>query len=139
MLHPSPCLTGLRPAFFKEKLPPDEHRFLDSVIVFANTNGGTIIVGVSDYGEIVGVEKNLEEIQETITNWISEKCDPRPSFTINQIEIDGKSVIVVDVTSGPSKPYQDLDRGFFVRKAASNRQARRSEVEEMFRIHQVAR
>jgi hypothetical protein len=124
---------------FKEKLPPDEHHFLDSVIAFANTSGGAILIGVSDHGEIVGVEKNPEEIRETITNWISEKCDPRPSFTINQIEVDGKTVIVVDVASGPSKPYQDLDRGFLVRKGASNRQARRSEVEEMFRSHQVAR
>jgi hypothetical protein len=124
---------------FKERLPPDEHHFLDSVVAFANTRGGTILVGVGNHGEIVGVERKPEEIQETITHWISEKCDPRPSFTTKQIDVNGKTVIVVDVESGQSKPYQDLDRGFFVRKSGSNRRARRSELEEMFRTQQVAR
>lgn len=124
---------------FKEDLPLDEHRFLDSVVAFANTSGGTILIGVSDDCEIVGVKKNPQEIRETITNWISEKCDPRPSYTMNQLEVDGKTVILVDVANGPTKPYHNLDRGFIVRRGASNRQARRSEVEEMFRSHQVAR
>lgn len=123
----------------KEDLPSEEHRFLDSVIAFANTNGGTILIGVSDNCEIVGIKKNTQEIRQTITNWISEKCDPRPLFTMNQVEVDAKTVIVVDVPMGSTKPYHHHDRGFIVRSGASNRQARRSEVEEMFRGHQVAR
>lgn len=129
---------GLR-VEFKEDLPPDEHRFLDSMIAFANTSGGTILIGVSDDCEIKGIKQNPQQVLETITNWVSEKCDPRPSYTTNQLEVDGKTIIIVDVATGSTKPYHHLDRGFLVRRGASNRQARRSEVEEMFHGHQVAR
>jgi len=123
---------------YKSKLPPDLHRFLDSVVAFANTSGGAILVGVSDNCEIIGVDEP-GKVKKTITNWISDKCDPRPPFNLMQLEVDGKIVIVVDVPIGPLRPYQDVDLGFFMRTGASNRQAKRSEVEQLFRHQQVAR
>jgi len=120
---------------FKEDLPPDEHRLLDSVVAFSNTSGGTILVGVTENGEVVGIRKSVENLKETINNWISEKCDPRPEVEMNKVCLDGKTVLVLDVRQGPNKPYQDTDRGFFVRRGASNRQARRSEIGEMLRAH----
>ncbi len=116
----------------KQKLPENEHQFLDTVVSLANTKGGTILVGVSDNGEIVGLP-NPDDVQVTITNWISDKCDPRPDFQMYTIQIDQKTIIVVDLPEGSNKPYQDIDRGIFVRRGSSNRQARISEVEEMFR------
>jgi len=47
---------------FKEKVPrPDE--LASEIVAFANTDGGTVIFGVNDQGEIVGLqfEGNLEE------------------------------------------------------------------------------
>jgi len=117
----------------KEELPSDEHRLLDSVVEFSNTAGGTILVGVAENGEVVGIRRSVEDLRETISNWISEKCDPRPEVEMNEVCLDEKTVLVLDVRGGPNKPYQDTDRGFFVRRGASNRQARRSEIEEMFR------
>ncbi|MCJ7761566.1 ATP-binding protein, partial [Candidatus Bathyarchaeota archaeon] len=122
---------------FKEEFPSDEHRILDTMVAFANTTGGTILVGVKDDGEISGIHKSIEEIEETLTNWVSEKCDPRPAYSFHHIDTDGKTVVLLDVQTGPNRPYQDVDRGFFVRRGASNRQARRSEVEEMFRSPRI--
>ena len=122
---------------FKEELPDDEHRFLDSVIAFSNTYGGTILIGVNDNGEITGVKKNVEDVEKTVINWVSDKCDPRPDVKLSWIQLDGKTIVILDTPEGSTKPYQDIDRGFFVRRGASNRQARRSEVEEMFRTPRV--
>jgi len=124
---------------FKSSLPPDEHRFLDSVIAFANTNGGTVLIGVGDNGEVLGIKEKTEDIHMTITNWVSEKCDPPPQISLGEVELDGKRVIVLDISQGADKPYQDIDKGFFVRRGASNRQAKRSEIDAMFRDHQVSR
>jgi len=124
---------------FKEELPSDEHRLLDSIVAFANTNGGTILLGVKDDGEIVGIQKNLEDVKQTITNWISDKCDPPPQIELHQVQVNEKIVLVVDVAEGPNKPYQDIDRGFLVRRGASNRQGRRSEIGQMFSGQYVAR
>lgn len=117
---------------FKEEPPRDEHQLLDTVVAFANTNGGTVLVGVTDNCVITGVP-NPETIKEKVTNWISDKCDPPPQFSIHFIQVDQKNVVVLDVPEGTDKPYQDIDRGFFVRRGASNRQARRSEILEMIR------
>jgi ATP-dependent DNA helicase RecG len=47
---------------FKERIPPPDE-LASEIVAFANTDGGTIIFGVSDKGEIVGLqfEGNLEE------------------------------------------------------------------------------
>lgn len=42
-----------------------------SVIAFANTNGGTVYVGVDDNGETVGIE-DIDDVYTRITNTI---CD----------------------------------------------------------------
>jgi hypothetical protein len=124
---------------FKASLPEDEHRFLDSVIAFANTNGGTVLLGVDDNGEVSGIKEKTEKTGMTIMNWISEKCDPPPQVSLAEVELDGKRVIILDVPQGANKPYQDIDKGFFVRRGASNRQAKRAEIAAMFSEHQVSR
>ena len=121
---------GLR-VEFKADIRSD-HRFLDSVISFANTYGGTILVGVSDDCEIEGVQGS-DDLKETIQNLISDLCDTPPEISLNHIEIEGRTVIVADVPQGTKKPYQVRNRGFFVRRGSSNRRATTIEVGEMFK------
>ena len=121
---------GLR-VEFKADIGSD-HRFLDSVIAFANTYGGTILVGVNDDCEIEGVQGS-DDLKKTIQNLISDLCDPPPEISLNQVGIEGRTVIIVDVPQGAKKPYQVRNRGFFVRRGSSNRRATTIEVGEMFK------
>jgi hypothetical protein len=121
---------GLR-VEFKEDIKSD-HRFLDSVIAFANTYGGTILVGVNDDCEIEGVQGS-DDLKKTIQNLISDLCDPPPEISLNQVGIEGRTVIIVDVPQGTKKPYQVRNRGFFVRRGSSNRRATTIELGEMFK------
>lgn len=76
--------------------------FLKTVSAFANYGTGTIIFGVNDQGDAVGVD----DIQETclvIENKINDSLDPLPKYSI---DIDSKrKIIKLQVFEGIQKPY----------------------------------
>lgn len=63
----------------KVEVPKKSERYIKSVVAFANTAGGKIIIGVDDKShEIVGVDKNeVFKIMDNITNTISDMCYPQ--------------------------------------------------------------
>jgi len=82
------------------------------IIAFANTNGGKIYIGISDDGKIVGVI-NLDDDLQALTGMINEGIKPS-LIEYAQIKIeqyDQKNVIVIDIQSGPHKPYCLADKG----------------------------
>ena len=75
----------------------------ETVCSFLNHNGGKILVGVRDSGEIVGV--NSEKAETLKANIITAIKNPElflpcPYFTPRIIEIDGKTVIYLDIPCG---------------------------------------
>ena len=64
---------------FKVEVPKKSEKYIKSVIAFANTAGGKIIIGVDDKThEIIGVDKNeVFKIIDNITNTISDMCYPQ--------------------------------------------------------------
>lgn len=78
--------------------------FIESVVAFANSNDGAIIVGVSDSGEVVGVGNPVKE-EDRLRNMISDWCDPPVNPTFNTLPYAGKSVLVVSVSKGTNGPY----------------------------------
>lgn len=70
---------------------------------FANTRGGTILLGVGDDGTILGAEKPQEAIG--IIKKASRAISPDFSVDTTEVSVDGKSVIAVDVKKGSSPPY----------------------------------
>lgn len=75
---------------FKVEVPKKSERYIKSVVAFANTAGGKIIIGVNDESqEIIGVDKNeVFKIIDGITNTISDMCYPQifPNIGINTIK-----------------------------------------------------
>lgn len=54
---------------FKEQIPTNEHRkkMLKTVAAFASGDGGTILIGVTDDAQIVGVDATkLDELMLTV-------------------------------------------------------------------------
>ena len=64
---------------FKVVVPKKSEKYIKSVIAFANTAGGKIIIGVDDEThEIVGVDKDeISKIMDSITITISDTCYPQ--------------------------------------------------------------
>ena len=82
------------------------------IVAFANTNDGTIYIGIEDDGTVVGV-KNADKDLEALSGMIREgiKSDLTLYTKINVEKIDEKDIIVTEVNEGPNKPYYIADKG----------------------------
>lgn len=81
-------------------------------VAFANTKGGTIYIGISDSGEVLGVDngqKKCEQLSSMLHDGI--KPDITILTEISLEKIDGKAVIKVSVQPGTKQPYYLSDKG----------------------------
>lgn len=114
---------------FKVEVPKKSEKYIKSVIAFANTAGGKIVIGVDDEThEIVGVDKDeVFKIMDNITNTISDMCYPQIFPNIGVYTIDGKSIIVIEIYPGASRPYyiKSLGKevGTYIRVSGTSRPA----------------
>ncbi len=111
---------------FKEKF---DDRTLESVVAFANANGGLILIGVSDRGEVKGIKIGKETAQ-IWANQISQGTEPRIIPEIELHEIDKKSVVAILVREYPIKPVS-LKGRCYRRVGNSNRIMPAHEIAEM--------
>ncbi|MCI0695826.1 putative DNA binding domain-containing protein [candidate division KSB1 bacterium] len=105
-----------------------------SLVAFANTSGGEIIFGVNDKGEIVGIE-NIDALGKFIDNVSRDKCVPAVTILPEKIEIEGKTLLVVNIPQGDERPYSTNRGVHYIRTFSGRRQASR---EELLRIFQAA-
>lgn len=76
--------------------------YLKTVSAFANFNDGTIIFGVTDDGDVVGV-KNLNEECLNIENQINDSIKPKPDYSLRPNE---NNTITLKVYKGLETPYR---------------------------------
>ena len=71
----------------------------ETVVAFANRQGGMLLLGVDNNGKVIGVEKDkIEKMKSDFTTAInSSKVQPSMYLDINDLEIEGKSIIYINV------------------------------------------
>jgi len=104
------------------------------MVAFSNSDGGKIIVGVSDYGDITGLTKEqIKKLNQMISNVASEHIKPAINPKIENIMTENGVVMVITIPEGLNKPYQDIDGVFWVKSGADKRKATsREEIQRMF-------
>lgn len=75
-----------------------------SISAFANGRGGKLIFGIADDNTIIGLE-NAEKDAETISEQIKVHLNPIPEFTLRFQNVEGKTLIIVEVYAGEQTPY----------------------------------
>lgn len=124
---------------YKVTLPKDSVKYMKSVIAFANSKGGKIIFGVDDKTrQIVGISNDdLFMMIDSISNAISDSCEPQLIPDIEPKTINGKNVIIVTVPASPNRPYYLKAKGMndssYIRVAGTSRPASADKIRELLR------
>ena len=101
---------------------------LKTIVAFLNSQGGTLLIGVEDDGNIFGLEKdlsllskkNVDEFQQRLVRLI---LDNIGSYFINKYikirfeNLEGKEICIVDVKRALKKAFLKTDKGleFYIR------------------------
>ena len=104
---------------------------------FANSEGGTILIGVADDGSIPGLsQQDVFRINQLIGKAASQLVrSPLTVTTENLLLDDGRIVIVVTVPKGIDKPYFDNNGVIWLKVGADKRRV--NSKEELRRLFQV--
>ena len=100
----------------------DAPKIARSLVAFANTDGGTLLIGVKDNGKIAGIrsEEEFYMIQHAAVRY----CTPEVSFHTKEWQIQGKKVLEVTIPKGSQVPYKAPDKNgkpkAFIRIADEN-------------------
>lgn len=96
---------------FKEVLPPTDpkgiRKSLKTVAAFANGDGGMLLYGVNDDGDVVGINK-AQGVEERLANLVRTWVSPLPEFSIEALPVDTDldlAVYVIVVAAGSQTPY----------------------------------
>lgn len=122
---------------YKVTLPEKSEKYMKTIIAFANSQGGKLIIGVDDKTcQITGVDNNtLFQQMDAIANAVSDSCMPQIIPDIEPQTVDGKTVIVVTVEAGKNRPYylksKGKENGTYVRVAGTSRQAFPEKIKEL--------
>lgn len=81
----------------------DSRKIAKTLVAFANTDGGTLLIGVKDNGNIAGVRS--EEEYYMVDAAARMYCMPQVSFNVRKWNIDGKAVLEVIIPKSDETPH----------------------------------
>jgi len=87
----------------------DSKKIAKSLVAFANTDGGRLLIGVKDNGKVVGISTDEEYYMVESAAKIYSK--PPISFTTKQWHSEGKTVLEISVQPSKNKPHYAKDEG----------------------------
>ena len=107
------------------------------VVALANTDGGTLYIGVRDDGTVCGVE-NPDDTMLRAASSLRDTIAPdvMPFVNIKAIKMEGKDVVEIMVSTGTNRPYYLKEKGLkpsgvYVRKGSSSQPMTDEGIREM--------
>lgn len=122
---------------YKRELPSKSDKYIKSLVAFANTSGGKLIIGIEDDDhEVIGVdEAEVFSMIDTITNVISDTVEPQLVPNITCSTVYGKCIIIVEIYPGNHRPYYiksiGKEKGAYIRIAGSTRHVDSIQLKEL--------
>ena len=118
---------------FKSNILGDIYK---EIIAFANTDGGTLYVGVDNEGESTQI-LDMDETYTRITNGIRDAITPDVTIFIKYTLTDNK-VIQIEIGEGSYKPYYLKSKGMkpsgvYIRHGTSSVQASPDQIRQMIK------
>lgn len=121
---------------FKRTIPSAE-KIAREIAAFANTNGGTLLIGVDDDKSLVGVDGYQEE-EFLLNQAANQLCEPKVVITIEVVHFGERDLLVIKVPEADKKPVFVRNKTaskVYVRDKDRNRVASRERVEILKKKH----
>ena len=123
---------------FKRDLSSPEG-ILKGLVAFANTSGGTVVIGVEDRSKRVRGVPDVLAAEEKLANLISDSIRPRLIPDIEVVPWRNLNVLAVQVYPSNTRPHYlerlGPDDGVFIRVGSTNRRAEALQIEELKRMN----
>ncbi len=104
----------------------------ETLTAFANTDGGQLLVGVRDNGQIQGIS-DTDAVMRTVDNIAYNNCEPPLTILQETVTTDaGDAVVVVNIPKGDQRPYRTSQGRFMIRTTSGKRPAARQELLRLF-------
>lgn len=113
--------------FKRDGIDPDD--LAKEIVGMLNREGGVILIGVEDDGNISGIEKTNEE---WISNISRNNIIPAADLIATKVEIKDRYIFYLEVPKGKDKPYQTNKAQFIIRVGSTNRNATQQELLRLF-------
>lgn len=102
-------------------------------VAFSNAKGGIIIFGVTDDGDIKGLDMaEIESLGQLIGNVANENVKPPIHPLIQNISISDKKLIVVSIENGVSKPYATSSGDYYIKSSSDKKKISQEELRRLF-------
>jgi ATP-dependent DNA helicase RecG len=110
---------------------------MKSLVAFANTAGGVLLIGVEDRTRtVLGVDQPLD-VEERLMNLVSDRISPRLVPEVEVVPWRSTHVVAVEVHLSPNRPHHvnadGPEQGTYVRLGSTNRRADAPLIAEMAR------
>lgn len=117
------------------------HSALKTVCAFLNSQGGTLLLGVHDKGDIIGIEpdfillgrkQDVDGFELKLTDLLKTRIRPIPAnLEVDFVVVDGKTVCRIDVPADPRPHY--LDNRLYIRLGNSTEELTGRDLEDWLR------
>ncbi|MBI4979991.1 putative DNA binding domain-containing protein [Candidatus Woesearchaeota archaeon] len=115
---------------------PNGHKLTEIICGLANTDGGFLILGVSEKGEIKGLQCNLDKLQQDIANARqSIHSSPPVSTTIHIIE--DKKIALVEINKANDKNAHTYNGAVYVRIGSTTHKLEGQELFDFLKNKQI--
>ena len=102
------------------------------MVAFANGSGGVVCIGITDSGQVSGVD--LTRItEEWVMNISRTNIVPPLQVGYEQIPFCDNVVVLITIPKGTDKPYQS-DQRYLIRVGSTNRTATQTELMRLFQV-----
>ena len=124
-----------------------EFEIAKSIAAFANTDGGTLVIGVSDHGDAIGLDEDYKLVKEHsrdgfllalddfVGNYFGKDFHKTVQPEIEQVDGKDICVVVVHKSSAPVFVQKDGKEEFYIRASASTRFLNPSEMIQYIQQH----
>jgi predicted HTH transcriptional regulator len=117
--------------FKRESIPAKD--LAKEFVSFLNAEGGILVFGVSDDGDITGLSfDEIEKLGQLIGNTAEQNVKPPFHPIVENMSIDNNKLVIVHIPKGVSKPYATSSGDYYIKSSSDKKKISQEELRRLF-------